>query len=44
MLSIIQFFFFLVLYDEVVEVNNEEELFTRESERGSGAFGSTGVN
>ena len=42
--KIIQFLLIPVLYDEVVEVNSEEELFTRESERGSGAFGSTGVN
>ena len=40
--KIIQFLLIPVLYDIVEEVKTEEELFTRKSERGSGAFGSTG--
>ena len=40
--KIIQFLLIPVAYDEVVEVNSEDELFTRDSERGSGGFGSTG--
>lgn len=40
--KIIQFVLIPVLYDMPEEVETEAELFTRESERGSGAFGSTG--
>ena len=40
--KIIQFLLIPVAYDEVVEVKFEDELFTRDSERGSGGFGSTG--
>lgn len=41
--KIIQFVLIPVLYADVVEVNSEEELFTRDSERGEGGFGSTGT-
>lgn len=41
--KIIQFLLIPVLYEGVEEVNSEEELFTRESERGEGGFGSTGT-
>lgn len=41
--KIIQFVLIPVLYEQPEEVKTEEELFTRESERGEGGFGSTGV-
>ena len=41
--KIIQFLLIPVLYEDVKEVNSEEELFTRESSRGEGGFGSTGI-
>lgn len=41
--KIIQFLLLPVAYDEVKEVTTEEELFTRDSERGEGGFGSTGT-
>lgn len=41
--KIIQFLLIPVRYDEAVEVNSEEELFTRHSDRGAGGFGSTGT-
>ena len=41
--KIIQFLLIPVLYDTVEEVSTEEELFTKESSRGEGGFGSTGT-
>lgn len=40
--KIIQFILLPVNYEMPEECKTEEEVFTRESERGSGAFGSTG--
>lgn len=40
--KIIQFVLLPVLYAQPVEVFSEDELFTRESERGEGGFGSSG--
>lgn len=40
--KIIQFLLIPINYEMPEEVNSEEELFTRESDRGDGAFGSTG--
>ena len=41
--KIIQFLLIPVKYEEIVEVNSEEEVFTRDSKRKSGGFGSTGI-
>ena len=41
--KIIQFVLIPVNYEMPLEVDTEEELFTRNSKRGSGAFGSTGT-
>lgn len=41
--KIIQFILLPVFYDTLEEVENESECFTEETERGSGAFGSTGT-
>lgn len=41
--KIIQFLLLPVLFEDVEEVTSEQELFTRESERGEGGFGSTGT-
>ncbi len=41
--KIIQFVLIPVNYAMPAEVTSEEELFTRQSERGSGGFGSTGT-
>ena len=41
--KIIQFLLIPIFYDKVELVNNEEELFTRDSQRGEGGFGSTGI-
>ena len=41
--KIIQFLLIPIFYDKVELVNNEEELFTRNSQRGEGGFGSTGI-
>lgn len=40
--KIIQFLLIPVLYEKVELVESEEDLFTRNSERGEGGFGSTG--
>lgn len=41
--KIVQFILIPMFYDTVEEVTNEEELFTRDSNRGEGGFGSTGT-
>lgn len=41
--KIIQFILIPVFYDTLEEVENESECFTETTERGSGAFGSTGT-
>lgn len=41
--KIIQFILIPVFYDTLEEVKNESECFTNTTERGSGAFGSTGT-
>ena len=40
--KIVQWLLIPVRYDMLEEVNSEEDCFDRESERGDGAFGSTG--
>lgn len=41
--KIIQFLLYDVRFDSLEEKENESEVFTRDSERGEGGFGSTGV-
>ena len=40
--KIVQFILVPVIYPELIECNNVEDVFTTETERGEGGFGSTG--
>lgn len=42
--KLIQFLLIPINYTSVTEVMNEQELFNAKTERGSGGFGSTGIN